>query len=140
MILHDDDHFDSSEGFTVADFLASLLERDIPPLAYIPYRQEPRDMRGLDRSDGRPSARVKHNNRWSYPFIGLATMSVKNAATFAFVGSLLAAALLVGDFVFDLVNAVRSLIAPVKLFPSLLYALAAVSLTLFFYAFRKNAR
>ena len=64
-------------------------------------------------------------------------MTLKSAATFAFIGTLLAAALLVWDFVFDLVNVIQGLVPAVKLFSSLIYAFAAVSLAVFFYVFRK---
>ena len=60
-------------------------------------------------------------------------MSLKSAATFAFIGTLLAAALLVYYLVFDTINVVRGLLPLVRLFPSFIYALAAVSLTVFFY-------
>ena len=65
-------------------------------------------------------------------------MTLKNAATFAFVGTLLAAALLVWDFVFDVVNVAQGLIPLVKLFPAFLYALAGLSLTVFFWVFRQT--
>jgi ABC-type uncharacterized transport system permease subunit len=65
-------------------------------------------------------------------------MTLKTAATFAFIGTLLAAALLIWDFVFDVVNVVQGVVAPLKLFPSFIYALAALSLTVFFYVFRKT--
>jgi hypothetical protein len=64
-------------------------------------------------------------------------MTLKNAATFAFIGTLLAAALLVWDFVFDLINVIQGLVPAVKLFSSLIFAFAAVSLAVFFYAFRR---
>jgi len=64
-------------------------------------------------------------------------MTLKNAATFAFVGTLLAAALLVWDFVFDVVNVIQGLVPAVKLFSSLIYTFAAVSLAVFFYVFRR---
>ena len=64
-------------------------------------------------------------------------MSLKDAATFAFIGTLLAAALLVYYFVLDIVNVVQGLIPLVKLFPSFIYALAATSLTVFLYVSRK---
>ena len=65
-------------------------------------------------------------------------MTLQNAATFAFIGTLLAAALLVWDFVFDLINVIQGLVPAVKLFSSLIYACAAVSLAVFFYVFRKT--
>jgi hypothetical protein len=65
-------------------------------------------------------------------------MSLKSAATFAFIGTLLAAALLIYYFVFDIINVADGLIPLVKLFPSFIYALAALSLTVFFYVFQKH--
>ncbi len=65
-------------------------------------------------------------------------MSLKSAATFAFIGTLLAAALLIWDFVFDVINVTQGLIPLAKLFPSLIGAFAALSLAVFFYVFRKT--
>ena len=65
-------------------------------------------------------------------------MSLKSAATFAFIGTLLAAALLIYYFVFDVINVAQGLTPLVKLFPSFIYALAALSLTIFFFVFQKN--
>jgi hypothetical protein len=67
-------------------------------------------------------------------------MSPKSAATLAFIGTLLAAALLVWDFVSDVVNVVEGLVPAVRLFLSLIYAFAAVSLALFFYVFHKTQK
>ena len=65
-------------------------------------------------------------------------MTSKSAATFAFIGTLLVAALLIYDFVFDIVSVTRGLIPIVKLFPDFLYALSALSLTVFFFVFQKT--
>jgi len=65
-------------------------------------------------------------------------MSLKNAATFAFIGALLAAALLIYYFVFDVISVAQGLIPLVTLFPAFIYALAALSLTVFLYVFRKT--
>jgi hypothetical protein len=65
-------------------------------------------------------------------------MSLKSAAVFAFIGTLLAAALLIYDFVFDIINVADGLTPVVKLFPSFIYALAALSLTVFFFVFQKR--
>ena len=65
---------------------------------------------------------------------------MKPAATFAFVGSLLPAALLTWDFVFDLVNSLRGLTPAAMLFPALIYAIAAIGLTVVFYAYRTDPR
>ena len=67
-------------------------------------------------------------------------MTLKNAAMFAFIGTLLAAALLVWDFVFDVVNVVQGLLPLARLFSSLLYAFAALSLAVFFYVFQKSQK
>jgi len=65
-------------------------------------------------------------------------MTLKNAATFAFIGTLLAAALLIYDFVFDVINVAQGLVPLVKVFPSLIYALASFSVTVFFFVFSKK--
>ncbi len=65
-------------------------------------------------------------------------MTNKSAATFAFIGTLLAAALLIYDFVFDIISLAQGLIPLVTLFPAFIYALAALSLTVFFFVFRKQ--
>jgi hypothetical protein len=65
-------------------------------------------------------------------------MSLKSAATFAFIGTLLAAALLIYYFVFDIISLSQGLIPLVKLFPSFIYAIAALSLTVFFFVFQKK--
>jgi hypothetical protein len=67
-------------------------------------------------------------------------MTLKNAAVFAFIGTLLAAALLVWEFVSDLVFVVQGLVPLAKLLSSLLYAFAAVSLVVFFYVFQKSQK
>lgn len=65
-------------------------------------------------------------------------MTLKGAATLAFIGTLLAAALLIYDFVFDAINVLRGLTPAVSLFPALIYAFAASSLAIFFFAFQKK--
>ena len=67
-------------------------------------------------------------------------MTLKTAATFAFIGTLLAAALLIWDFAFDLLSAVRGLIPAARLLPAFIYAISAVSLAVFFYAYRTDRR
>jgi len=65
-------------------------------------------------------------------------MSLKSAATFAFIGTLLATALLIYYFISDIINVADGLTPLVKLFPSFIYALAAVSLTVFLFVFQKK--
>jgi hypothetical protein len=81
---------------------------------------------------------MKHNGVLVYPFIGLPTMNLKGAATLAFIGTLLAAALLIYDFVFDVINVVGGLTPAITLFPALIYAFAALSLAIFFFLFQKK--
>jgi hypothetical protein len=65
-------------------------------------------------------------------------MTLKGAAVLAFIGSLLVAALLVWDLVYDILNVMRGLIPVVKLFSSLIYAFGAVSVAIFFFVFQKQ--
>jgi hypothetical protein len=65
-------------------------------------------------------------------------MTLKGTATFAFVGTLLAAALLIYDFIFDAINVMRGLMPAVRLFPALIYAIGALSLAIFVFAFRRT--
>ena len=92
-----------------------------------------------DRSHGRSPARMKQNVFLMYPVIGLPTMNLKGAATFAFIGTLLAAALLIYDFRFRHRQRGTRSDPSVKLFPSFIYAFAALSVTIFFFVFQKKA-
>jgi hypothetical protein len=46
--------------------------------------------------------------------------------------------LLIYNFVFDIISLSQGLIPLVKLFPSFIYALAALSLTVFFFVFQRK--
>jgi len=65
-------------------------------------------------------------------------MTLKGAAVLAFIGTLLVTALLVWDFVFNLLNVLRGLTPAVTVFSSLIYAFGALSVTVFFYIFQKQ--
>ena len=65
-------------------------------------------------------------------------MTLKSAATFAFIGTLLATLALIWDFVSDIVNVSQGLVPLAKLLASFVGALAAMSVTVFFYEFRKT--
>jgi hypothetical protein len=67
-------------------------------------------------------------------------MTLKSAATFAFIGTLLATALLVWNLIFDLINVVQGVVPAARLVSSLIYTLAALSLAIFFYAFQKTQK
>ena len=65
------------------------------------------------------------------------SMSLKNAALLALVGMLLVTILVVAGFIYDLLNVSQGLIPVTKVLSSLLYSLAALTVTLFFYVFHK---
>jgi hypothetical protein len=65
-------------------------------------------------------------------------MTLKNAALFAVVGTILMAALRIWDLIFDLLNVLQGLVPAVKLFSSLIYALGAVSLAVFLVVFHRR--
>jgi len=65
-------------------------------------------------------------------------MTLKGAATFAFIGTLIATLVLIWDFVSDVVNVAEGLVPLAKLLATFVGALAALSVTVFFYVFRKT--
>ena len=67
-------------------------------------------------------------------------MTLKTAAFLAFLGTILAAVLLVVDFVLDVLNVMQGLVPAAKLFPALIYAFAAVTVAVFFWVFQKDQR
>ena len=64
-------------------------------------------------------------------------MTLKNAALLALIGTILITALLVWDFVFNVLNVLRGLIPATMLFSSFIYAFAWFSIAVFFYVFHK---
>jgi hypothetical protein len=65
------------------------------------------------------------------------TMTLKNAALLALIGTILATALLVWDLIFNVLNVLRGLVPAVILFPSLIYAFGALTVMVFFFVFHK---
>jgi hypothetical protein len=65
-------------------------------------------------------------------------MALKNAALFALIGTLLLTILLVAGLILDVLNITRGLIPATKVLSSLIYAFAAVAVTVFFYVFHKT--
>lgn len=65
-------------------------------------------------------------------------MTLKNAALLALIGTILVTALLVWDFIFDVLNVAGGVIPPVKLFSALIYAFGALSLAVFFFVFHRK--
>jgi hypothetical protein len=64
-------------------------------------------------------------------------MTLKNAALLALIGTILATVLLVGTFVFNVLNVLRGLAPPAMLFPCFTYAFACFSVAVFFYVFHR---
>jgi hypothetical protein len=64
-------------------------------------------------------------------------MRLKNAALLALIGTVLMTALLVWNFVFNLLNLLRGLVPAVMLFESLIYAFGCFSVMVFFFVFHR---
>jgi hypothetical protein len=64
-------------------------------------------------------------------------MTLKNAALLALIGTILMTALLVWNFVFNLLNLLRGLVPAVMVFESFIYAFGAFSVMVFFYVFHR---
>lgn len=67
-------------------------------------------------------------------------MTLKTAAVLAFIGTVLAAVLLIYDLVIDIASVLRGLIPAARLLAAVIYAFTAVTLAIFFYAFQKQHR
>jgi hypothetical protein len=64
-------------------------------------------------------------------------MTLKNAALLALIGPVLMAALLVWNFVFNLLNLLRGLVPAVTVLSSLVYAVGCFSVMVFFFVFHR---
>jgi hypothetical protein len=64
-------------------------------------------------------------------------MSLKNAALVALIGMLVLSILLVVDFISNISNVMGGLVPAVILFRSLIYTIASLCLTAFFFVFHK---
>jgi hypothetical protein len=64
-------------------------------------------------------------------------MSLKNAALLAAVGMTLLAILTAADFVNTVLGVLRDVVPAIALLRSLVYLLASLTVTVFFYAFHK---
>ena len=65
-------------------------------------------------------------------------MTLKNAALQALIGMILMAALLVWNFVFNLLNLLRGLVPAVTLFSSFIYAFGCFGVMVFFFVFHRT--
>jgi hypothetical protein len=66
------------------------------------------------------------------------SMTLKSAALLALIGTILLTALLTWDFILNVLNVARGLVAAVVLFSSLIYAFGAFSVAVFFYVFHRT--
>ena len=66
------------------------------------------------------------------------TMTLKNGALLALIGTILMTVLLVWTFVFNFLNLLRGLVPAVTLFSSLIYAFGAFSVMVFFFVFHRT--
>jgi hypothetical protein len=66
-----------------------------------------------------------------------ATMTLKNAALLALIGTILATFLLAWTFVMTVLNVLRGLAPAVMLFPWFVYAFACFGVAVFFYVFHR---
>ena len=64
-------------------------------------------------------------------------MSLKNAALLAMSGTLLLTILLIFGFITDVLNVTQGLIPATKVLSSLIHAVAALTVTVFFFVFHK---
>jgi hypothetical protein len=64
-------------------------------------------------------------------------MTLKNTASLALVGMILATILLVAGFIGDVLNVARGLIPEMRLLTSFIYAFAGLSMVVFLYVFHK---
>ena len=66
------------------------------------------------------------------------TMTLKNAALLALIGTVLMTVLLVWNFVLSLLNLLRGLIPAIAVFSSLIYAFGCFSVMVFFFVFHRT--
>ncbi len=65
-------------------------------------------------------------------------MTLKTASLFGLIGTVLVTVLLVWDFILNVLNVGRGLVPAVVLFSSLIYAIGALSVAVFFFVFHKS--
>jgi hypothetical protein len=65
------------------------------------------------------------------------SMTLKNAALLALIGTILVTALLAWDLILTVMNVARGLVPAVMLFSSLIYTFGALSVAVFLFVFHK---
>jgi hypothetical protein len=68
------------------------------------------------------------------------TMTIKNAALLALIGTMVMTVLLAWNFVLTVLNVLRDLVPAVSLFSSFTYAFGAFSVMVFFFVFHRTQR
>jgi len=68
------------------------------------------------------------------------SMTLKNAALLALIGTIVMTVLLVWNFVFNVVNVLRGVEASVVLFSSLICAFGSLTVMVFFFVFHRTQR
>jgi hypothetical protein len=83
--------------------------------------------------------------RWKEPGVAAVTgnvhtpsMTLKNAALFALIGTILMTALLVWTFVSNVLNVLRGLVPALTLFSSFIYAFGCFSVMVLFFVFHRT--
>ena len=112
---------------TTFDLLSICLVLIYPPVAQIAPRLFSRPQQLGDSSRVADDAASLHTP----------TMTIKNAALLALVGTILATVLLVWMFASTVVNVLRGVAPAVMLFPWFVYAFACFSVAVFFYVFHR---
>ncbi|MEO8130732.1 MAG: hypothetical protein ABJF23_13210 [Bryobacteraceae bacterium] len=67
-------------------------------------------------------------------------MTLKNASAMALIGMLLLTILLTADFITTVLGIMRDVVPAMAFLRSLIYLLAGITVTLFFYAFHRAQR
>ena len=94
-----------------------------------PLRQSLANWQGASRQE--PELRLTLAN------VHTPTMTLKNAALLALIGTILMTALLLWGFTSNTLNLLRGLVPAVTLFQSFIYAFGCLTVALFFYVFHR---
>jgi hypothetical protein len=87
-----------------------------------------------------PKSGGSHSCTPALPAFILLSMTLKNAALLALVGTILMTVLLVWNFVSNVIYVLRGVQAPVVLFASLIYAFGCLTVMVFFVVFHRAQR
>jgi len=91
----------------------------------------------LDSEGGHAVPRREPELRPTASRVHTSTMTLKNAALLALIGTILMTALLLWTFVLTFLNVLRDLVPAVTLLQSFVYAFGCFSVAVFFYLFHR---